>query len=98
MTNLNVYELGGVVEIDITPTDQDDEFFEPTESRLTIQDPTGELTTVSGEDLVTASGYFYYLYRPPVRGYYVYETWVKDGTGREIVTAHGFEILDTVVN
>lgn len=94
----NEYELGGIVEIDITPTDQDDVFFEPTESRLTIQNPTGALFTVSGGDLTAASGYYFYLYRPPYKGFYAYETWIKDGTGREIVTAHGFEILDTVMN
>jgi hypothetical protein len=94
MVKPNEYILGGTPEIDITPKDQDDIFFVPTEARLSIKEPTGTITTVSGGDLVLASGYLYYLYHPLEIGWYEYESWVKDNSGREVVKTNGFEVTD----
>lgn len=90
------YVLGGVVEIDVTPKDQDGVFFVPAEQRLSIKEPDGDIITASGADLTTSSGYFYYLYRPPINGWFQYESWVKDSTGREITETKGFEVYDKV--
>lgn len=98
MAKPNVYVLGGITEIDATPTDQDGVFFVPSESRLSIKEPSGTIITVSGGGLSMSptSGYLYYLYRPTTIGWYEYEQWVKDSTGREIVKTNGFDVIDRV--
>ncbi len=65
----NVYILGGKPEIDIITKDNNGVVFIPTEARLSIKDPTGVITTISGGDWVTASGYQYYLCQPTVIGW-----------------------------
>ena len=90
----NEYILGGNSEIFFTPTDQDGNFFTPAEMRLSIKDPSGTILTVSGGDLIMASGYFYHLYKYPEIGWYETEVWVADSEGREIVKADGFEVVD----
>lgn len=96
MTKPNVYVLGGKPEILLVPKDLNDTFFEYSEARLSIKEPTGTIITVSGSDLTLASGYYYYSYRPPVIGWYEYEAWVKDGAGREDTATNGFEVTDRV--
>lgn len=94
--------LGGNVELDLTVYDTDDHPFIPNEARMSIKDPTGLITTISGGisnptgDLIQGSGYLYYLYRPPVIGWTEYESWAKDGTGRETTNTNGFETVDRV--
>jgi hypothetical protein len=89
------YTLGGTVELRLTSYDTDNVIFTPTESRLSIKEPTGNIVTVSGDQLLTASGgYLYHIYRPPIVGWYEYEGWVKDNSGREIVKPKGFDIVD----
>ena len=90
------YTLGGTPEIYIIPEDQDGVFFVPSESRISIKEPDGDIITYSGADLTVASGYLYVLYRPETKGWYATETWVKDGTGREDTDSGGFEIVDYV--
>lgn len=83
--------------MDLTFTDTNGDPFTPLESRLSIKQPDGYIVTVSGsDDLVQASGYLYYLYQPPTRGWYEYEGWGKDGTGREVAQTNGFEVIDHV--
>lgn len=96
MVNPHVYILGGKPEISLTPADQDGEFFTPSEMRLSIKEPDGDLITFSGGDLTLASGYYFYRYHPETIGWYQYEAWVKDSEGREIVETNGFEIIDKV--
>ena len=96
MVKPNRYVLGGVEEIDMTPTDQDGVFFVPSELRLSIKEPSGDIITVSGGEVTLASGYLFYLYRPPTTGWYEYENWVADSTGREKVVTNGFEVIDRV--
>lgn len=96
MSGTNRYVLGGNEEIYFTPTDQDGIFFVPSEMRLSIEDPQGVIFTVSGAGLTTASGYMSYIYKPELKGWYQYEVWIKDLTGREKVETHGFEIYDKV--
>jgi hypothetical protein len=96
MTKPSVYILGGTPELSLIPTDQNGEFFTPTEMRLSIKEPSGEIFTVSGTDLAIASGYYYYDYKPDTIGWFEYEAWVKDSTGREIAQTNGFEIIDRV--
>jgi len=93
----NSYILGGKPEIYVITKDQDGIIFVPSEIRLSIKEPTGAIITVSGADMTVASGYMYYLYRPPVAGWYATETWVKDGSGREDTAGGGFEVTDAVV-
>jgi len=94
--NPNVYVLGGKPEIDITPLDLNNNFFQPTLMRLSIKQPDGVIVTYSGADLTLASGYYFTLYRPPVIGWYEYETWARDGIGREATATNGFEVIDRV--
>ena len=95
--NPNVYVLGGTPELRLEFYDTDGNPFIPIESRLSIKEPSqGNITTLSGADLFTASGYLYYLYRPLVIGWYEYEGWGMDGTGREIAKTNGFEVIDRV--
>ena len=90
------FVLGGNLEIVSTPTDQDGIFFVPSEMRLSIEDPQGVIVTISGGGITTASGYMSYIYKPQLKGWHQYETWVKDPSGREIVKTDGFEVYDKV--
>lgn len=96
------YVLGSTSELNLTVYSTANVAFIPNEARISIKAPTGDITTVSGGlgipggELVPASGYLYYLYRPPVIGWYEYESWAKDGTGREIAATNGFEVIDRV--
>lgn len=92
------FELGGNVKLSETTEDEDGNAFIATDSRLSVQDPTSSVFTVSGEGMVLASGEMSYLYTPFVRGFYNYEFWWVDPSGREFVTAHGFDITDYLVN
>lgn len=102
----NRYVLGGKVELDITTYNVNGDTFIPDYARLSIKEPDGTIITVSGgigvssPDLeeTTASGYLYYLYRPRLRGWVEYETWVRDGSGREGTATHGFDVVDFVEN
>lgn len=76
--------------------DEDGTFFVPTESRLSIKNPDGTITTYSGADLTTASGYLYRIYKPLEVGFYQAEAWVKDGNGLEDVDTWGFDVYDLV--
>lgn len=96
MTKPNSYVLGGKIEIDLYPTDLAGVFFVPSEMRLSIKEPNEQIVTYSGGDLTVASGYLFYLYRPPIVGWYEYESWVKDSTEREIAQTNGFEVIDRV--
>lgn len=90
----NKYNLGGTVDLLLTAYDHNDLVFTPVESRLSVKSPDGNIFTVSGAGLSTASGYLYYTYRPLLIGWYEYEGWVKDANGREIVVTKGFDITD----
>jgi len=97
VTKANEYILGGVEQIRAKFTNEAGVGVTPTEMRISIKDPLGEIVTVSGGFLTahaTISGMFYTLYRPPVTGWYEYESWGKDGNGNEIVQTNGFEIGD----
>ena len=96
MAKPNVYVLGAVPEIDVVPKDLDGIFFVPNESRVSVKEPDGDVITYSGGDLTLASGYLFILYRPEQIGWYEYETWVKDGTGREATDTNGFDVIDRV--
>lgn len=94
MTKPHRYVLGTTPEIDLNFDDTNDQPFTPTEVRLSIKEPTGIIITYSGADLTQGSGYLYTIYRPPIVGYYEYEGWGKDGSGKEIASTAGFEIYD----
>jgi hypothetical protein len=94
----NVYELGGTPELRLNFYDIAGNEFIPIESRLSVEEPGGTVFTVSGADMTTASGYLYYLYRPLVIGWYEYKGWGMDGTGREVATANGFEVVEHLLN
>jgi hypothetical protein len=96
MTKPSVYILGGKPELSLTPTDQNGDFFTPSEMRLSVKAPSGTILTVSGADLLIASGYYFYEYKPDAIGWYEYEAWVKDAGGREIAQTNGFEVTDRV--
>lgn len=96
MVNPNVYVLGGAPELRLQFYDLDNQPMYPNESRLSIKEPTGTILTVSGADLSVGSGYLYYIYRPPVIGWYEYEGWGIDGLGREVAQTNGFEVIDRV--
>ena len=102
MAKYNEYVLGGTIELDLTVYDTNNHPFIPNEGRISVKDPTGTITTYSGGvgvvggELIQASGYMYVLYRPPIIGWYEYESWAKDGTGREPTSTNGFEIIDRV--
>lgn len=100
MVKPNTYHLGSTPEIILAFEDVEDEEFLPVNVRLSIQAPDGSITTVSGGDLTTTSvsGAYTYIYRPTMAGWYEYEGWGKDGTGREIVKSHGFEVSDILRN
>jgi hypothetical protein len=94
MVNTNVYILGGSPELKLEFYDQNGDAMVPSEVRLSIKDPTGEIITYSGAELTPVSGYLYYIYHPTVIGWHEYEGWGKDGTGREIAQTNGFEVVD----
>jgi hypothetical protein len=96
MTKPNVYILGAKPQIVIEPRDEDGLFFVPSASRLSIEKPDGTLFTVSGADLTQGADDLTYLYQPQTVGYYRYETWIKDSTGREDTAHHGFYVVDRV--
>lgn len=90
------YVLGTHPRIKVTTTDTDGVTFVPSEIRLSIKSPDGTITTYSGADLTTASGYQYIIYSPQTVGWYQYESWVKDANGLEDAATKGFEIYDLV--
>lgn len=92
----NTYVLGSVPEIDLTTKNLDGTIMVPVESRVSFKQPNGTIVTYSGGAMTAASGYQYVLYRPPTIGWYEYEGWVKDSSGREIVKTNGFEVIDRV--
>jgi hypothetical protein len=92
----NVYVLGSVPELDLAFTSVTGDTFAPSEVRLSVKQPDGEIITVSGDMLTVASGYLYYLYKPPTIGWYEYEGWGKDNSGREVANTNGFEVIDRV--
>lgn len=92
----NRYVLGTHPRLKVTSTDTDGVTFVPTEIRLSVKNPSGTITTYSGADMLTASGYMYVIYNPETPGWYQYEGWVKDGNGLEDASTRGFEIYDLV--
>lgn len=94
--NPNVYVLGGNAELRLDVTGIDGTPITPIQSRLSVKAPTGVITTYSGGDMLTASGYSYVLYKYPYIGWYQYEAWAKDASGREDVATRGFEVIDLV--
>lgn len=56
----------------------------------------GASTTLSGANVILGSGMYTYLYRPPLVGWYEYESWVVDSSGREIAQTNGFEVIERV--
>lgn len=97
MSGLNRYVLGTKPRLKLIPKDINGIFFVPNESRISVKEPTGDIITYSGADLtIVTSGYLFVIYRPPVRGYYEYEGWVKDGNGLEDAATNGFEVYDRV--
>jgi hypothetical protein len=91
------YTLGGTIEIDLTTYDTNNIVFIPSESRLSVKDPVGAILTVSGDAFTATSGSMqFYIYRPPYTGWYEYEIWVKDNSGREVVKSRGFDVVDRV--
>lgn len=97
MTAANVYVLGGNNKLILRSIDQDGEYFIPTEMRLSVKQPDGDIITVSGGEMdFVSSGESYYLYRYPTIGWFEYEGWVKDGHGFEDTATNGFEVIDHV--
>jgi hypothetical protein len=94
LTKPHRYVLGSKPEIDLTVYNEEGVRFTPSESRLSVKDPTGVITTYSGGDLTQGSGYLFVLYKPLLVGYYEYEGWAKDGAGREIASTASFEVYD----
>lgn len=92
----NRYVLGTKPKLKLTPVDTDGVSFVPTESRISVKAPTGVITTYSGADMTTVSGYSYVIYSPETVGWYQYEGWVKDGNGLEDAATRGFEVYDLV--
>lgn len=98
----NTYVLGSRPEIDMTFTDLNNQPFIPLYVRLSVKAPDGDILTVSGGlglpsgDITSASGYLFYIYDPTLVGWFEYESWGADGTGREIAKTNGFEIIDRV--
>lgn len=93
----NEYILGGTEQLRAKFENEEGYAITPTEFRISVKEPSGDIITVSGGGLVphtTLSGVFYYLYRPPVVGWYEYESWGKDGNGNEVVETNGFEVTD----
>lgn len=97
-TNSDVsrYVLGSTPRLKVITLDTEGEPFEPTEIRLSVKDPQGNIYTYSGAELTMASGYQFYIFHPLYVGWYQYEGWVKDGNGLEDAATKGFEIYDSV--
>lgn len=95
-TAANRYVLGTHPRLKVTATDTNGVTFVPSELRLSVKAPDGSITTYSGGDMITASGYQYIVYNPQIVGWYQYETWIKDGNGLEDAATKGFEIYDLV--
>lgn len=96
MTKPNEYILGGTVQVRAKFTNDAGQGITPNEMRISVKDPTGLITTVSGEGLTahpSISGMFYFNYRP-LLGWTEYESWGKDGNGNEVVQTNGFEVTD----
>lgn len=96
MTRPNEYVLGGTVQVRAKFTDDAGIGVTPIEMRISVKDPTGTITTVSGGDLLPStsiSGMFYFNYRP-LLGWTEYESWGKDGNGNEVAQTNGFEVVD----
>ena len=91
-----IYSLGATPEIDIYAYGRDTQAVALAEITVSIQDPLGGVIVVSGQEIQTASGYYYYIYRPEVRGWYGYVIWVKGLTGLEATSDPylGFEVVD----
>ena len=93
----NVYSLGARPEIRIAVVDDAGAVVQPTEARLSIQDASGTITTVSGADMTwTDSTYYAYTYYPTASGFYSYEAWAKDSSGREVADSNSFHVYDRV--
>jgi len=92
----NVYVLGSIPRLKLTPLTEESEPFTPIEVRLSVKQPDGEIITYSGGDLTQGSGYLFVLYRPPAIGWYEYEGWAKDGLEQEVANTKGFEVVDRV--
>lgn len=98
MVKPNTYNLGSSPEIILAFEDTEDDPFIPVSVRLSIEEPTGAIVTVSGGDMdIIASGTLSYVYNPPVKGWYSYEGWGRDTSGREIAKTNGFEVVDTII-
>ena len=96
MAKPSVYILGSKPRLKLTFKTEEGVTFTPTESRLSVKQPDGDIITYSGGDLTQASGYLYVLYRPQMVGWYEYEGWGKDGLGQEIAKTKGFDVTDRV--
>lgn len=92
----NVYVLGGKPELVLTTVDENNNKIIPVAARLSVKAPDGTIATYSGGDMVEASGYLYYRYHPQMVGWYEYEGWVRDASGKEDADTKGFEIIDNV--
>lgn len=92
----NVYVLGSKPRLKLTFLTDEGVPFDPTESRLSVKQPDGDIITYSGGDMLQASGYLYVTYRPPAIGWYEYEGWGKDGLDQEVAKTKGFEVIDRV--
>lgn len=91
------YVLGTKPKIRTYPRDTQGIIFVPSEMRVSVKAPTGDITTYSGGDMTyVVSGYLFVIYSPETVGWYQYEVWVKDGNGLEDAYTRGFEIYDLV--
>ena len=93
---INRYVLGTEPLLKVITVDTNGVTFVPSEIRLSVKAPDGVITTYSGADMFTASGYMYAYYLPELIGWYQYEAWVKDGNDRQAAATRGFEIYDLV--
>lgn len=91
----NVYVYGARPEIVLSPLDIDGNPFVPDEARLTIDAPNGTIT-VSGAQMTQDGDYLTYIYTPTTSGYFAYEAWVADTTGRETAEHNGFYVIDRI--
>lgn len=98
MAKPNVYSIGSAPEILLAFTDTEDDPFIPARVRLSIEEPDGNIVTVSGEDMdVIASGTLSYVYHPSQIGWYSYYGWGEDTSDREIAKENGFEIVTQIL-
>lgn len=98
MAKPSVYQLGAAPEILLAFTDTDDEPFFPTYVRLSIEQPDGEIFTVSGIDMtIVASGVLSYVFHPEMVGWYTYKGWGEDNADREIAKESGFEVVAQIL-